>query len=335
MLVAFLIPTFRLSINLELSAVHSSNTPREGWAVLMEMNFYASGSDLDTGYSDTNKWNDTLHILEWQTNHILIHQGPIVRQTGEDALQFLAMNVDANDIVLFFVFAHGNYLLNEVKWNEWFPTKWKSLMSHEKLFIVAACTSELILQPLYDDPNPHISIASTEADEYAWAGLPEEELPIIGEVFNHFLTNALVNASADTNMDGEVTVEEAFVFASPLSRSYISSTVFPVFPDFAEICQNIAPHPVIDDGYLGNFSLQVDPGEPPILPPQMFPLELGLLVGGGIVLVIIIGLYIIRARKTRVSQLELATNSARDGINNYLTCSTSLSDEVEWGFTSH
>ncbi len=266
----------------------------------MEMNYYQSGSNLATGYSDTQKWNATLYALGWQTNHILIHQGPIIQQTGEAALQFLAMNADANDVVLFFVFAHGNYLLTDANWQSWFPLHWENLESQEKLFVVAACTSETMLQPLYDDTAPHIHLASTGADEYAWAGLPEEELPIIGEVFNHFLTNALVNASADANTDGEVTVEEAFSFAAPLSRSYISSVVFPAFPSFAVMCNDTAAHPVIDDGYSGNFSLQIESGEPPLLLPSGFPPELGILIGAVIVCAVVLGLGLFVMRRRRV-----------------------------------
>ncbi len=130
-----------------------------------------------------------------------------------------------------------------------------------------------MLQLIYDDPAPHIHLAATEVDGFAWAGLPEEELPIIGEVFNHFFTNALTNSSADQNSDGEISVEEAFAFASPLSRSYISTVVFPAFPYFEEMCNLTAPLPVIDDAYPGNFSLQIETGEPPVFPPIGIPLE--------------------------------------------------------------
>ena len=272
-LLSSLLPVSFIALNPVIFTNQPIEDPREGWAVLMEMNFYDSGSHLPTGYSDTCKWNDTLHALGWQTNHILIHRGPITQQIGEAALQFLATNADANDVVLFFVFAHGNYLLADVQWQAWFPTQWSNLLNQEKIFMVAACTSEYMLQPLYSDPAPHIHLASTEADEYAWAGLPEEGLPVIGEVFNHFFTDALVNASADTNADGDITVEEAFNFASPLSRSYISSVVFPAFPDFEVMCNGSAPHPVMDDSYPSEFSLQVEEGDAPI-PPKGIPLFL-------------------------------------------------------------
>ena len=297
LLVSVLSPASWVVLHPLLMSAQPPNDPREGWAVLMEMNFYPSGSDLETNYSDTRKWNSTLHALGWQSNHILIYQGPITQQTGVAALQFLALNADANDVVLFFIFAHGNYLLNDAHWQSWFPTYWTQLVSQEKLLVVAACTSALMLEHLYDDPAAHVHMASVESDEYAWAGLPSEGLPIIGEVFNHFLTNALVNGSADTNTDGEVTVEEAFYFASPLSRDYLSSVVFPAFPAFAELCNNTAPHPVIDDAYPGNFSLQVEMGDPPVT-PSWLSFEQGLLIAGitTCVFVLVLGFFVMRRR---------------------------------------
>jgi hypothetical protein len=265
----------------------------------MEMNYYPSGSNIETGYSDTRKWNTTLLALGWQSHHILIHQGLIDQQVGLAAFDFLSANADANDVVLWFVFAHGNYLLQDINWQTWFPNNWKNLQSQQKLFIASACSSELLIQSLYDDEAPHVHISSSEANEYSWAGLPEEGLPIIGEVFNHYLTNALLNAEADLDTDGEVTIEEAFFFAAPLGRSYISTTVFPAFPEFADMCNNTAPTPVIEDSYEGNFSLQIETGAPPIITSWLLPIQIGMILGIVCVaiLVLVVSAVVIRRRK--------------------------------------
>ncbi len=265
----------------------------------MEMNCYPSGSNLETGYSDTRKWNSTLRTLGWQTHHIIIYQGLIDQQVGLAAFDFLVANADANDVVLWFVFAHGNYLLQEINWQTWFPNHWKNLQSQEKIFIASACSSELFIQSLYDDEAPHVHISSSEANEYSWAGLPEEGLPIIGEVFNHYLTNALLNVSADRDIDGEVTMEEAFFFAAPLSRNYISTTVFPAFPEFADMCNNTAPSPVIDDTYEGNFSLKIETGAPPIMAPWVLPIEVGMILSIVCVaiMILVVGAVVIQKRK--------------------------------------
>lgn len=281
--------------------VQSQPNPREGWAVLLEMNDYPNQiTDLSTGFSDTAKWNATLHTLGWQTHHIQFYQGFLDQNVGEAALQFLALNADENDIVLFFIFSHGSWIRDHMQWHLWFPTQWDGLLSQEKLLVVSACNSEEIIEPLNNDPASHIHIAAAQKDGgFAWAGLPEEGLPIVGEVFNHFFTNALVNASADQDSNGEICVEEAFAFASPLSQTYITTVVFPAFPDYADTCNNTAPQPVIDDGYPGNFSLLVEPGDPPLIPSIWSPLEFGVLLVAIMtcVIVVVLGLFIRHRRR--------------------------------------
>jgi hypothetical protein len=291
-----------IGIQRELVTVQSQPNVREGWAVLLEMNDYPDPiTDLSTNYSDSAKWNATLHSLGWQTHHIQFYNGFIDQNVGEVALRFLALNADANDIVLFFIFAHGSWIRDHMQWHLWFPTQWAGLLSQEKLLVVSACNSEALIEPLTNDPSPHIHMAATQQDGgYAWAGLPEEGLPIIGEVFNHFFTNALVNASADQDSNGEICVEEAFDFASPLSQTYITTIVFPAFPDYADSCNNTAPQPVIDDAYPGNFSLEVEPGDPPLIPSIWSPLEIGVLLVTIVtfVVVVVLGLSIRQRRRT-------------------------------------
>ncbi|MFX0079578.1 MAG: hypothetical protein ACFE8O_10110 [Candidatus Hermodarchaeota archaeon] len=284
-----------------IMTVQSQPNLREGWAVLLEMNDYPDPiTDLPTDFSDSRKWNATLQSLGWQTHHIQFYHGFLDQHVGEAALQFLARNADANDIVLFYIFAHGSWIRDHMQWYSWFPTQWAELQSLEKLLVVSACSSEELIEPLTIDPAPHIHIAAAQKDEgYAWAGLPEEGLPIIGEVFNHFFTNALVNTSADQDSNGEICVEEAFVFASPLSQEYITTVVFPAFPDFADSCNNTAPQPVIDDAYLGNFSLAVELGDPPLIPSTLSPIEIGIILVTIVtfVVVVVLGLSIRQRRR--------------------------------------
>jgi hypothetical protein len=73
--------------------------------------------------------------------------------------------------------------------------------------------------------------------------------------------------------------------------------VFPAFPDYAELCDHTAPHPVLDDNYLGNFSLQVQLGDPPIT-PNIFPPELSLIIGAAVIItvVLVFGFFMWRRR---------------------------------------
>jgi hypothetical protein len=259
-----------------LAAADSPANPREGWAALLDMNDYPEGyADLPTGYNDSQMWMATLQAFGWQSHHIYLVRETLTRAAGETAIRFLIDNADANDVVLFFIFAHGTWIQNAMQWSEWFPSMWSSVASQNKLLVVSACGAEQFIDAANSEAAPHVHIASAGIGEYAWAGLPEEGLPIIGEVFNQFLNAAFFNVSADANGNGEVTVEEAFAFASPVSQTYITLEVFPRFPDYAEMCNHVAPTPVLDDAYPGELSLKVEPGDAPANP--LLPLLLVLL----------------------------------------------------------
>lgn len=245
------------------SSKAASNSAREGWAAILEMNdFPGDSSDLLTGFSDTHKWNATLHAYGWQSDHIYIVNGELTSTVGRNALDFLINNADENDVVFFFIFAHGNWIGNEMMWSSWFPSMWMSVPSHNKLLFVSSCGAGSFSNSLTDDPVDHVHVGSVQDGEYAWAGLPEEGLPIIGEVFSHYFSAAFLNDSADVNSNGEVSVEEAFSFASPQSRNYIADVVFPAFDYYADMCGNVAPSPTIDDAYPGEMSITVEPGDP-------------------------------------------------------------------------
>lgn len=297
----------QLGVQQGIITVQSQPNSREGFAVLLEMNDYPDPiTDLSTDFSDSAKWNATLQSLGWQTHHIQLYHGFLDQYVGEAALKFLALNADANDVVLFYIFAHGGWIRDHMQWFSWFPTQWVGLQSQEKLLVVSACNSEELIEPLANDPAPHIHVAAAQKDGgYAWAGLPEEGLPIIGEVFNHFFTNAFVNVSADQDSNGEIYVEEAFAFASLQSQEYITSVVFPAFPDYADSCNNTAPQPVIDDAYPGNFSLDVEPGDPPLIPNPLSPAEIGVILATIVTLVAVGAIWLFIRQRRRVVQEAL------------------------------
>lgn len=272
--------------------------PREGWAVLLDMNDYPEGyADLLTGYNDSQMWAAALHGFGWQSHHVELVRGTLTRAAGETAVQFLINNADANDVAMFFIFAHGTWIQNAMQWSDWFPSMWSSIASQNKLLVVSACGAEQFIDAASSEAAPHVHIASAGVGEYAWAGLPEEGLPVIGEVFNQFLTAAFFNVSADADENGEVTVEEAFAFASPVSQTYIVLEVFPRFPDYAEMCNHVAPKPVLEDAYPGELSLKVEPGDPPA--NLLLPLLLALLVSVISVAVIVPVAVVMRHPKSR------------------------------------
>ena len=124
--------------------------------------------------------------------------------------------------------------------------------------MVSACRSEKFIDPLKNGNNSYIGIASSRSTELSWAGIEEEGLPIIGEVMNHYFTAALLNAEADTNNNGDVSVEEAFGYSYNQIRDYFYDVIFPAFPLYAYEFNFTAPHPVMDDFFPGQLSLHLE-----------------------------------------------------------------------------
>ncbi len=232
--------------------------PQEGWAAILEMNdFPGSYSDITTNYSDTKKWITTLKALGWKSDHMFILNGAQNRSNCENGVNFLIQSADVNDIVLFYIFSHGTWLLNEVEMLDWFPTLWDTIPTQNKLAVVSACGSGKFIDPLKNGVNSYIGIASSQSTELSWAGIEEEGLPIIGGVMNHYLTAAFLNQNADSNDNGDVSVEEAFGYSYNQTRAYFYDVIFPAFPGYAISFNNTAPHPVMDDFYPSQLSLSL------------------------------------------------------------------------------
>jgi hypothetical protein len=270
----------------------------DGWAVLLDMNEYPNGmTDLPTNYNDSQKWLHTLLELGWVSDHIYVINGEVTKIVVETAMAFLQLHADMDDIVLFYIFAHGSWINSQIQWLDWFPTEWSRLSSQRKLLVISACSAESYIRPMENDSNPHIHLAAAREGEVAWAGLPEENLPIIGEVFNHFLTTALLNSSADTNQNEDVSVEEAYAHALPHTMNYIANVVFPAFPDFATQCNDAPPHPIMDDSYEGQFSLRLNIDYSPNEIPQLLLLGYGIGATAVVISLLFLGIFFVWIRK--------------------------------------
>lgn len=226
----------------------------EGWAVLMEINDFPEGyTDLPVDFVDIERLQNMLVHHKWQKNHILVKKDMIAQETVREGLQYLKENADANDIVLFYIGSHGEYILYDLKWNEIFPSLWEEITTEKRVLIVDSCFSEYFL-PKSD--NPHISIASVSKGEAAWAGLPEEGLPITGFLFTYYFCES---------MKEDISVEEGFERTVPKVKDYMREIVYPKFKDVfpAEVYNNLYdPNPVIDDKYPGALHLDVERESP-------------------------------------------------------------------------
>ena len=204
----------------------------QGWAVLAEKDDYSDVdmSDLPVDYIGIRKISQMLDRAGWQPSHIHSLEG-FDRGSFQANLDWLAEKADQDDIVLLYVAAHGKYLNDVLGWAEFFPGEWQQISSHRRLLIVDSCGAATYTGRVADDPAPHLSVAAVDSDEYAWSGLEEEGLPIIGGVFTHYFTAAFDRLETDVDGDGFVSVQEAALAAEDRQRAYMHDVVFAV-PEF-------------------------------------------------------------------------------------------------------
>ena len=268
----------------------------DGWAVLLEMNEFPEGwSDLPVEFINSERMKTALFNLGWQSDHVQILHDSLTISAVKEAVEWMMSNTDQDDIALLYVSTHGMWMRNVLQWNDWFPDEWKKLNTSKKILLVDTCSAEEFIDPIRDDMSPHISLACCSADEFSWAGLEEEGLPIIGSVWNYYLTNALCNSSADYDSDGFISIEEAFNFSRPLTQRYMNETVFAV-PEFLESYHDIDihpenydayPHPVMDDGHPDQLIIESQQSdnqqaESFLSTPELYMIAIGVVVTVGI-----------------------------------------------------
>jgi len=260
------IPKVHVSYN-SLFAIDASSDEVEGWAVILEMNNFPEGWSSVPSMNFTNSLMllDTLKELGWQTDHVYIKHDNLTMSNVKEAVEWLLNRISVDNIALFYIFTHGSWMHREILWNDWFPSEWQKVDTARRLLMIDTCAAGEFIERVRNDPEPHMSLAHCSTNEVAWAGIPEEGLPIIGSIWNYFFTNALCNSTADSDKNGFVSVEEAFNFSTPLVQKYMNETVFAV-PEFLKSYHDIGiypenydayPHPVMDDQIPGQLYMDL------------------------------------------------------------------------------
>ena len=227
----------------------SPDNPVEYYAVLAAKDDYSDVgmTDMLVEYIDLKRVQDSLIGLGWDPDQMHILKG--FDQAGLDAeLDWLEENADQNDLVFFYVTAHGTYLRQNINWAGFFPEQWAEIPSHNRVLLVDSCSAAEFTNQINGDPNPHLSIAAVDADEYGWKGLEEEGLPIVGGIFTFYFTEALADPNADNNGDGPVSVQEATTVAEEKQREYMHEVVLAV-PEFLESYHSIGVEPEKDETF--------------------------------------------------------------------------------------
>lgn len=241
--------------------------PVEGYAVLAEKDDYSDVgmTDLPVDYIDNARVREALLGLGWKSEQIHELEG-FDRNSLQTELDWLEDVADENDVVLFYVSAHGTYLSDNIAWAEFVPIEWSQIISLRRLLIVDACTAGEFTDAIKRDPKPHISIAAVDKDELGWKGLEEEGLPIVGGVFTYYFTEALSSTAADSNNDGLISVREAAKYSEEKQRTYMHEVVFAV-PQFVEDFHAIGYEPdkdptypdvIVDDTIIEQLFLKLD-----------------------------------------------------------------------------
>lgn len=221
----------------------------QGWAVLAEKDDYSDVdmSDLLVDYIDTVRMRGLLESAGWGRDHI-----KELREFDRDSLvhglDWLARQVDEDDIVLLVVAGHAKYSDEVVAWHSFFAKAWAEIPSERRVLIVTSCFAARFTTDAKDDPEPHLSIAASDQDELSWCGLEEEGLPIIGGVFTYYFTEAFGAPEASTDGDDQVSIQEAAIWAESQQRHYMHKTVFAV-PEFLEMYHEAGFYPEDDRSF--------------------------------------------------------------------------------------
>jgi hypothetical protein len=239
----------------------------EGWAVLAEKDDYSGlhMADLSVDYIDVVRLRRVLESAGWAEDHILelreFDYGDL-----QDGLDWLAQNADGDDIAFLYVAAHGTYLNEVLGWEQFFAAEWREIHSQRRVLVVAACQAGEFTRAVERDPSPYLSVATVARNELSWCGLPEEGLPIIGNVFTYYFAASFSDPTADADGDGFVSVQEAAAVAEAQQRTYMHEVVFAV-PQFLAMYTELGaspendpsyPHVVVDDAIGEPLPLALD-----------------------------------------------------------------------------
>ncbi len=224
------------------------HNPVEGWAVLLEMNDFPGGyADLPINFINTERMQDMLVYHGWEKDNMWVKKDNITKVTVEEGIEYLKSHADANDVVVFYITAHGGYLEYTLEWNSTFPQLWNEIRTERKLLIVDSCFAGSYIP----EGDNFIGIGSVSETESAWVGLPEEGLPIIGCVFTYYFCES---------MKDRISVEEGFSECVVKVKEYMGEVVYPSFKEVypPENFDMYDPDPVLVDGYPGSFYLDLE-----------------------------------------------------------------------------
>jgi len=93
-----------------------------GWAVLLEMNNFPEGwTNLPVNFINSRGMQEALVNLGWNSDHMYVKHDNLTIPTVQEALEWLNNNTSSEDVALLYIFTHGMWMRNVLRWNDWFP----------------------------------------------------------------------------------------------------------------------------------------------------------------------------------------------------------------------
>ncbi|MHB8105396.1 MAG: caspase family protein, partial [Dehalococcoidales bacterium] len=222
----------------------------QSWAVIAGVSDYAYINNTWYGADDAqNIYNELSPV--WGESHIrLLTNSQATKHNILAAIKWLADNAKADDTVLFSFSGHGDsggyfcpydtsiYNTFSMVSSPELSNSFSPMESSKVIVIMDTCFAGEF-QPILTK-HGRVLLLGTSPNEYGW------ETTLLGSsVFNYFIMQAFANFdTVDTNHDYELSAEEIFQYAAPLTSQYEINNEY-----------DSIQHPTLDDQILGDAAL--------------------------------------------------------------------------------
>lgn len=197
---------------------------------------------------------DSLLQIGWSDDNISLFIGDenLTKTIFLEQLNYLEQEVDENDLVFIYIMAHGHtYCRDVLDFNSWFQAEFDQIGTANKVYLMESCYGGEFVR-LFS--GRCYAMSSVSPFELAIAYIPDEngtwtlsEPPFAGGISSHFWAKAMTNISADSSLDGVISLNEMYLYSLPLIRNCYNET-FEANPSLADYIESIA-------GYTENYPM--------------------------------------------------------------------------------
>ncbi len=265
-IISLMIMMFLTSGNFKVQSfeIKSETNPVETYAILFDQfPVEINGSTLCSSI----EMKDSLLQIGWSEDNISLFLGEdnISKTIILEQLNLLEQAVDENDLVFIYFTAHGHtYCRDVLDFNTWFQHEFNQIGTTNKVFLMESCYGGEFVMFF---PEKCYAMSSVSSFEPAIAYNPEEngtwllsEPPFAGGISSHFWAKTLSDISADSSLDGVVSLNEMYTYSLPFIKDCYNET-FELYPDIAQYIEAVAgytenyPRPLVVNGLYYDLTL--------------------------------------------------------------------------------